>query len=163
MIQKKWLGNILLILSIVIFSNCKKEKIVKEIPGIQNFRFTRDTVLQSNINDEEVYIEFTLINIEGERGFLNQTDIISVNAVDKRDGFKLAPIMITANNAPTTIINEGHIVQYFFTSCCIYTDGTFPCTEKPNIYQTVEYEFTFETNFEQTFPKQSISYVLNCK
>ncbi|GEM_PF-4112627 len=169
MIQNKWLINnlFLYLIILVVFSNCKKEETAKEIPGIQDFRISKDTLVQSALNADEFLLEFTFINEKGESGFLSDTDIITMDFVDKRSDFRLPRILISPSSASINLngvaINKGNISIRIPTTCCIYTDGNAPCERKPNIYQTVEYEFMFETNFGQTLSNQNISFILSCE
>lgn len=164
--QHQYFVSILCLISLAIFSNCKKEESIKEIPGIQDFRISKDTLIQSIIpTRDEFLLEFTFINEKGKSGFLNDTDTIIMAYCDERINLKYPSVLIspTPPNPKIVAINDGNISVRIPTTCCIYTDGRSPCEHEPNIYQTVAYKFTFETNFGQILPDQNISFILNCE
>lgn len=85
---------------------------------------------------------------------------------DKRlEDFMQPRVIISSigSNLKRVQINEGNISVRMPTTCCIYTDGTSACESKSNTYQTVPYEFIFETNFGQRLSNQNISLTLNCE
>lgn len=62
--------NLLLYLIILLFVySCKKEEMIKEIPGIYDFSISKDTLRQSIFNEDEYLLEFRFINEKGKADF----------------------------------------------------------------------------------------------
>lgn len=119
------------ILSLLILA-CATPPDYPDEPVITFERLSKDTLRQSDLNTDSLFLTFSYTDGDGDLGFTDADTNQSIFVIDSRTGFiqdryKLPeiPDQGTANG----IFGEVKILLY--TTCCLFPQGIPPCSSPP--------------------------------
>lgn len=127
---------------ILLALSCTKPPDYPDEPVITFQSLSKDTLLQSDLNSDSVFISFSYTDGDGDLGFSDRDTNQSVFLVDTRSGFiqdrfKLPqiPDQGTANGI------FGTVKMLVYTTCCTFPNGIPPCSAPSQFpTDTVRYE-----------------------
>lgn len=127
---------------IFVFFSCGNDPGFDETPEITYTSISKDTMVQNNLNTDSIFITFAFKDGDGDIGTDNRIVSENIIVTDLRTG-----IVASRFNIPKIETNglksgvEGEITVKVFTTCCIFQDGTPPCS---NPVDTPENSLNFE-------------------
>ena len=116
-----------------------------DIPELELIGLTKDTVMQSSLNEDSVIVVLSFTDGDGNIG---SDDSLNVFVTDLRDGFlahKFRMPTIPEEGANNGISGELSITIY--STCCVYPNGEPPCnpsTQFPT--NTIQYGIYIRDN-----------------
>lgn len=131
------LTNILILcIGMACLSSCVKSPGFSDIPEIEFLGFSSQSMVQSSLNSDSLFLQFSFTDGDGDIGFdpdvFDQNIFIIDNRTgDRYDAFK-APV-IPEQGASKGI--SGTVTLRLFTTCCLFPDNIPPC-ESPPQYKT---------------------------
>lgn len=115
----------LLILGLGLVSACIKKPDFPIEPKIEFVGLSDNIMVQNSFNTDSIVVTFSFTDGDGDIG----DDTTNIFVIDQRDGFQAAAFSI--NDIPEEGASrgiEGEISITIYTTCCIFPDGTPPCT-----------------------------------
>lgn len=128
-------------LLVILFSNivlwsCSTPPDYPDEPVITFERISKDTLRQSDLNIDSLFLTFSYTDGDGDLGFSDSDTSQSIFVIDSRTGFiqdryKLPeiPDQGTANGI------FGEVKLMLYTTCCLFPQGIPPCS-RPQAYPT---------------------------
>ena len=116
------------IIGISIFS-CAVDPGFDDVPEITFLSISNDTMVQNNLNTDSTFITIAFKDGDGDIGTDNKLVSDNIIVTDLRTG-----VIASRFNVPKIETNglksgiEGEITLKVFTTCCIFEDGTPPCS-----------------------------------
>jgi hypothetical protein len=113
---------------LVIFS-CAVDPGFDDVPEITYLSISNDTMVQNNLNTDSIFIKIAFKDGDGDLGTDNKLVNDNIIVTDLRTG-----VVASRFNVPQIETNglksgiEGEITLKVFTTCCIFDDGTPPCS-----------------------------------
>ena len=104
---------LLLFISALVIFSCAVDPGFDDVPEITYLSISNDTMVQNNLNTDSIFIKIAFKDGDGDLGTNNNVPLIETNGL--QSGI------------------EGEITLKVFTTCCIFDDGTPPCSNPIDI------------------------------
>ncbi len=138
----KWLASYICIYSLllIIMIGCKGRHPFPDTPVLTFSGLSKDSLIQGFLNTDSIIVFFHFTDGDGDIGDLPGDTLLDLIVKDTRmqteEYFKL-PVVESTTSGPISV--DGSVRIY--NTCCIYEDGTPPCTARPDIEeQSLQYE-----------------------
>ncbi|WP_236980322.1 hypothetical protein [Membranihabitans maritimus] len=115
-----------LFVGFIVLTSCIKRPDFPDEPVIEFISMNRNQMIQDNFNTDSLRITFSFTDGDGDLG---NNDSLNIFIRDNRDQFIASQYrlpMLPSEGASRGI--EGEITITIYTTCCIFPDGTPPCT-----------------------------------
>ncbi|HEX5112637.1 MAG TPA: hypothetical protein VFV79_07310 [Saprospiraceae bacterium] len=104
-----------------------------DVPRIEFLGMSKDTIKQGIFQQDSLVVVFKFEDGDGDIGRADQEHINDVFFIDERTGTldnTFGIPLIPQEGAGNGV--EGEVRILLFSTCCIYPDGSDPCTINPN-------------------------------
>jgi hypothetical protein len=133
----------ILFLLVLAFSGwqCLKSPDFSDIPFIEFISISKDTLNQGIFQQDSLLVKFRFQDGDGDIGRTNQQSTNNIFFIDERTG-TLDNTFGIPEIPPEGAGNgvEGEVRIVLFSTCCIYNDGSDPCTINAAMpYDTIRY------------------------
>jgi hypothetical protein len=132
--------GLLLLLSVVGWQ-CVDSPNFSNIPFIEFTSLSKDTLNQGIFQQDSLIVKFHFQDGDGDIGRKNNQDANNIFFIDERTGTldnTFGIPQIPQEGAGNGV--EGDVKIVLYSTCCIYSDGSDPCTPNPSFpYDTVQY------------------------
>ena len=114
--------------------SCATDPGFDDVPEISFISLSKDTMVQNNLNTDSLFITIGFKDGDGDLGTDNRIVSENIIVTDLRTG-----VVASRFNIPRIETNglqsgvEGEITLKVFTTCCIFEDGTPPCSNPTDV------------------------------
>ncbi len=112
-----------------------------DTPVIKYIGISKDTLDQGQFQEDSLTVQFSFTDGDGDIGRTNQQDSNNIFFIDERTGIldnTFGIPEIPKEGAGNGI--EGVVKIVLFSTCCIYNDGSDPCSPNPSVpIDTIQY------------------------
>lgn len=126
-------SNVGLLLLLAILAGCLDTPDFPVVPHIEFIGLSRDTLRQGIFHQDSLYVEFKFQDGDGDIGRNPGSAENNVFFIDERTGILDNTFGIPAipeEGASNGV--EGVVRILLYSTCCIYPDGTDPCSVHPD-------------------------------
>lgn len=133
----KSITNIFIISILLAFIvSCVQSPGFSDVPEIEFIGLSENSMIQSSLNSDSLFLKFSFTDGDGDIGFDNSTIDQNIFIIDNRTGDRYEAFKapkIPEQGASKGI--SGEVTVRLFTTCCLFPDNIPPC-ERPPQFRT---------------------------